>query len=91
LQFRRRLLERLDEASADIVSLQEITTTEKERCPPRARERVSPERNPKPDPKFDHKFARFERFKAHARALMDSGKAVVLAGDPERRRRPVID
>ncbi len=40
-----------------------------------------PNGNPQPGPKFDYKLAWFERFNAHARALMDSGKPVVLAGD----------
>jgi exodeoxyribonuclease III len=40
-----------------------------------------PNGNPQPGPKFDFKLAWFERFNAHARALMDSGAAVVLAGD----------
>jgi exodeoxyribonuclease-3 len=40
-----------------------------------------PNGNPQPGPKFDFKLAWFERFNAHARALIDSGKPVVLAGD----------
>jgi exodeoxyribonuclease-3 len=40
-----------------------------------------PNGNPQPGPKFDFKLAWFERLNAHARALMDSGKPVVLAGD----------
>ncbi|HEX6157919.1 MAG TPA: exodeoxyribonuclease III [Burkholderiales bacterium] len=40
-----------------------------------------PNGNPQPGPKFDFKLAWFERFNAHARALMDSGRPVVLAGD----------
>jgi exodeoxyribonuclease III len=40
-----------------------------------------PNGNPQPGPKFDYKLAWFERFNAHARALMDSGRPVVLAGD----------
>jgi len=40
-----------------------------------------PNGNPQPGPKFDYKIAWFERFNAHARALMDCGRPVVLAGD----------
>ncbi|MDR5882364.1 exodeoxyribonuclease III [Caballeronia sp. LZ032] len=40
-----------------------------------------PNGNPQPGPKFDYKLAWFERFNAHARALLDSGHPVVLAGD----------
>ena len=40
-----------------------------------------PNGNPQPGPKFDYKLAWFERFNAHARALMASAKPVVLAGD----------
>ena len=40
-----------------------------------------PNGNPQPGPKFDYKLAWFERFNAHARALIDSGQPVVLAGD----------
>ena len=40
-----------------------------------------PNGNPQPGPKFDFKLAWFERFNAHARRLIDSGKPVVLAGD----------
>ncbi len=40
-----------------------------------------PNGNPQPGAKFDYKLAWFERFNARARALMDSGKPVVLAGD----------
>jgi exodeoxyribonuclease-3 len=40
-----------------------------------------PNGNPQPGPKFDFKLAWFERFNAHARGLIDSGKPVVLAGD----------
>lgn len=40
-----------------------------------------PNGNPQPGPKFDYKLAWFERFNAHARALLDSGKPAVLAGD----------
>jgi exodeoxyribonuclease III len=132
----RRLLEWLDEASPDIVCLQEIKTTD-EKCPARVLEHAGygslwhgqrshhgvailakgerpmeirrglpgdeldrqaryleaqvkglvvasvylPNGNPQPGPKFDFKLAWFERFNAHARALIDSGKPVVLAGD----------
>ncbi|HEU4440646.1 MAG TPA: exodeoxyribonuclease III [Burkholderiales bacterium] len=40
-----------------------------------------PNGNPQPGPKFDYKLAWFERLNAHARALLDSGKPAVLAGD----------
>ena len=40
-----------------------------------------PNGNPQPGPKFDYKLAWFERFNAHARALLDSGRPAVLAGD----------
>lgn len=40
-----------------------------------------PNGNPQPGPKFDYKLAWFERLIAHAAALNDSGKPVVLAGD----------
>jgi exodeoxyribonuclease-3 len=40
-----------------------------------------PNGNPQPGPKFEYKLAWFEQFNAHARTLIDSGKAVVLAGD----------
>ena len=40
-----------------------------------------PNGNPQPGPKFDYKLAWFERFNAHARALLDSGRSTVLAGD----------
>ena len=40
-----------------------------------------PNGNPQPGPKFDYKLAWFERFNAHARALLDSSRPVVLAGD----------
>lgn len=40
-----------------------------------------PNGNPQPGPKFDYKLAWFERFSAHAAALMATGHAVVLAGD----------
>ena len=40
-----------------------------------------PNGNPQPGPKFDYKLAWFERFNAHARALMSSAKHVMLAGD----------
>jgi exodeoxyribonuclease III len=40
-----------------------------------------PNGNPQPGPKFDYKLAWFERFNAHARTLIDSGRPVVLAGD----------
>src|SRR5687768_9956586 len=131
-----RLLEWLEEASPDVVCLQEIKTTD-EKCPARALEDAGygslwhgqrshhgvailakgerpveirrglpgdeldrqaryleaevaglvvasvylPNGNPQPGPKFDYKLAWFERFNAHARALMDSGTPVVLAGD----------
>ncbi len=40
-----------------------------------------PNGNPQPGPKFDYKLAWFERFIAHAAALLASGEPVVLAGD----------
>jgi exodeoxyribonuclease-3 len=40
-----------------------------------------PNGNPQPGPKFDYKLAWFERLNLHAHALLDSGKAVALAGD----------
>jgi exodeoxyribonuclease III len=40
-----------------------------------------PNGNPQPGPKFDYKLAWFERFNTRARALMESGRSVVLAGD----------
>jgi exodeoxyribonuclease-3 len=40
-----------------------------------------PNGNPQPGPKFDYKLAWFERFNAHARKLIESGRPVVLAGD----------
>ena len=40
-----------------------------------------PNGNPQPGPKFDYKLAWFERLIAHARALIDSGRDVVLGGD----------
>lgn len=40
-----------------------------------------PNGNPVPSDNFDYKLAWFERFIAHARGLMDSGRSVVLAGD----------
>ena len=40
-----------------------------------------PNGNPQPGPKFDYKLAWFERFNAHARTLIESGRPVVLAGD----------
>jgi exodeoxyribonuclease III len=40
-----------------------------------------PNGNPQPGPKFDYKRAWFERLNLHAHALLDSGKAVALAGD----------
>jgi len=40
-----------------------------------------PNGNPQPGPKFDYKLAWFRRFNAHARALLESGAPVVLAGD----------
>jgi exodeoxyribonuclease-3 len=40
-----------------------------------------PNGNPQPGPKFNYKLAWFERLLAHARALMGSGREVVLAGD----------
>ena len=40
-----------------------------------------PNGNPAPGPKFDYKLAWFEALLAHAKALIDSGAPVVLAGD----------
>ena len=40
-----------------------------------------PNGNPQPGPKFEYKLAWFERLIAHARTLLESGRAVVLAGD----------
>jgi exodeoxyribonuclease-3 len=40
-----------------------------------------PNRNPRPEPKFNYKLAWFERLIAHAAELMASGAPVVLAGD----------
>jgi exodeoxyribonuclease III len=40
-----------------------------------------PNGNPQPGPKFEYKLAWFERFIAHAQALLDTGHPVVLAGD----------
>ena len=40
-----------------------------------------PNGNPAPGPKFDYKLAWFERLNAHAQALLDSGRPVILAGD----------
>ena len=40
-----------------------------------------PNGNPAPGPKFDYKLSWFERFTAHAKELMASGKPVVLTGD----------
>ncbi|KIG08044.1 exodeoxyribonuclease III Xth [Burkholderia sp. MR1] len=40
-----------------------------------------PNGNPQPGPKFDYKLEWFERFNAHAAALLKSGHPVVLAGD----------
>jgi exodeoxyribonuclease-3 len=40
-----------------------------------------PNGNPAPGPKFDYKLKWFERLIAHAAMLIDSGEAVVLAGD----------
>jgi exodeoxyribonuclease-3 len=40
-----------------------------------------PNGNPFPGPKFDYKLAWFERFIEHAAQLLESGRAVVLAGD----------
>lgn len=40
-----------------------------------------PNGNPWPGPKFDYKRAWFERFSAHAKKLVKSGKPVILAGD----------
>ena len=40
-----------------------------------------PNGNPQPGPKFDYKLAWFERLIAHAAALRQSGRPIVLAGD----------
>ena len=40
-----------------------------------------PNGNPRPGPKFDYKLRWFARLGAHARALLDSGLPVLLAGD----------
>src|SRR5260221_2252702 len=40
-----------------------------------------PNGNPAPGPKFDYKLRWFERFAAHAKALLASGAPVLLAGD----------
>jgi exodeoxyribonuclease-3 len=40
-----------------------------------------PNGNPQPGPKFDYKLKWFERLIEHAKALYDSGRPVVLAGD----------
>jgi exodeoxyribonuclease-3 len=40
-----------------------------------------PNGNPAPGPKFEYKLSWFERFTAHAKGLMASGKPVVLTGD----------
>jgi exodeoxyribonuclease-3 len=40
-----------------------------------------PNGNPQPGPKFTYKMAWFERFLAHAQALLATGHPVVLAGD----------
>ena len=131
-----RLLEWLQEASPDVVCLQEIKTTDA-KCPARVLEDAGyaslwhgqrshhgvailarggrpmeirrglpgdeldlqaryleaqvkglvvasvylPNGNPQPGPKFDYKLAWFERFNAHARTLLESGRPAVLAGD----------
>ena len=41
----------------------------------------APNGNPQPGPKFDYKLAWLERLVEHARALIDTGVPVVLAGD----------
>ena len=41
----------------------------------------APNGNPAPGPKFDYKLSWYRRFLGHARALMDTGAPVVLAGD----------
>jgi exodeoxyribonuclease-3 len=41
----------------------------------------APNGNPAPGPKFDYKLAWYQRFLSHARALLDTGAPVVLAGD----------
>lgn len=40
-----------------------------------------PNGNPAPGPKFDYKLNWLERFKQHARELIESGKPVILTGD----------
>jgi exodeoxyribonuclease-3 len=40
-----------------------------------------PNGNPAPGPKFDYKLRWFDRLATHAKALLTSGKPVVLAGD----------
>ncbi|HZI00034.1 MAG TPA: exodeoxyribonuclease III, partial [Flavisolibacter sp.] len=40
-----------------------------------------PNGNPAPGPKFDYKLSWMERFRLHTEKLLDSGQAVVLAGD----------
>jgi exodeoxyribonuclease-3 len=40
-----------------------------------------PNGNPQPGPRFDYKLAWFARLRSHAKALLHSGKPVVLAGD----------
>jgi exodeoxyribonuclease-3 len=40
-----------------------------------------PNGNPVPSPNFDYKIAWFRRFNAHARALMDERRDVILCGD----------
>jgi exodeoxyribonuclease-3 len=41
----------------------------------------APNGNPQPGPKFDYKLAWLERLNRHAKALLDEGVPVVLAGD----------
>jgi exodeoxyribonuclease-3 len=41
----------------------------------------APNGNPAPGPKFSYKLAWYERFLAHAQALLDTGAPIVLAGD----------
>lgn len=41
----------------------------------------APNGNPAPGHKFDYKLAWYQRFLSHARALLDTGAPVVLAGD----------
>ena len=48
-----------------------------------------PNGNPQPGPKFDYRLAWFERFNLHARALLDSGRQVVLAGDLDPEKLPL--